>query len=179
MAIKTESRADMNHVPEPTPNETPRVQVSIAAVQRLIALMNSSDLSEIIVERPSVGLRLALRHTVAPATMVPSGVGGALPAPTIAPPPAPAKEAPELITITAPLVGTFFPMLKAGQKPLVAVGDIVREGQHVAGIESLHVMNEVQSPVIGRVKRILAQRGQPVEYGQTLMELEPLHEPGA
>jgi biotin carboxyl carrier protein len=64
--------------------------------------------------------------------------------------------------------------MKAGGKPLVGVGDIVREGQVVAAIESLNVHNEVEATVSGRVREILIEDGQSVEYGQPLVILDPL-----
>jgi len=48
----------------------------------------------------------------------------------------------------------------------------VKEGQLVATIESLNVINDVESPVAGRVVEILTQEGQPVEYGQKLMVID-------
>jgi biotin carboxyl carrier protein len=45
-------------------------------------------------------------------------------------------------------------------------------GQLVATIESLNVINEVESPVAGSVVEILVQEGQPVEYGQHLVVID-------
>jgi biotin carboxyl carrier protein len=36
----------------------------------------------------------------------------------------------------------------------------------------MKMMNEIESPVDGRVVRILCNNGQPVEYGQPLIVLE-------
>ncbi len=38
----------------------------------------------------------------------------------------------------------------------------------------MKMMNEIDSEVTGRVSRILVKNGQPVEYGQPLMIVEPL-----
>ena len=63
-----------------------------------------------------------------------------------------------------------------GQSPkggtLVAVGDIVKAGQLVGTIQSLNVMNEVETSKAGRVVDILVQEGQAVEYGQHLMTID-------
>ena len=169
MAIKTEGRVGASHMLETPSRGTPGVHLSVATVRQLIGLMNASDLSEIVVEQPAQGVRLVLRHTVAPAEELAAGPLPAEPPPSALPAPAP-------LTITAPLVGAFFPALNPSHKPLVAVGDVVREGQVVAGIESLRVMNEVMAPVAGRITKIAVARGKLVEYGQTLMELEPVDE---
>jgi biotin carboxyl carrier protein len=55
----------------------------------------------------------------------------------------------------------------------VGVGDVVREGQVVAAIEALNVLNEVEAGSAGRVREILVHDGQPVEYGQPLVIIEP------
>ena len=55
----------------------------------------------------------------------------------------------------------------------VQAGDAVREGQTVAAIEALNVLNEVEVASAGRVKEVLVDDGQAVEYGQVLMVVEP------
>jgi len=46
----------------------------------------------------------------------------------------------------------------------------------VGTIQSLNVINEVESLVAGRVTEILVEDGQPVEYGQALMTVEKVEE---
>lgn len=75
-------------------------------------------------------------------------------------------------TITAPLVGIFQSWSKSKDKPLIAVGDTIKEGQHVGVIRSLDMPNEVEAPVAGRVVEMLVQDGQPIEYGQPLMTID-------
>lgn len=150
--------------------DSPRATLSVAELRQLITLMNGSDIEEIGIEEQS-GLRLTLRK----------------------PAPVPASEAhseddsydlvivdtaaPEPTSTTAeassPLVGLFRASMKRGGAPLVALGDIVREGQVIAAVESLSVPNEVEAPVSGRIAAIYVHDGQPVEYGQPLMAIEP------
>ncbi|MFA0777188.1 MAG: hypothetical protein PVTTEEND_000902, partial [Candidatus Fervidibacter sp.] len=59
-------------------------------------------------------------------------------------------------------------------KWLVQVGDTVRKGQTVCWIDALGVRNEVRSPQGGRIVEIFVEDGQPVEFGQQLMLLEPI-----
>jgi len=61
-------------------------------------------------------------------------------------------------------------------KLLVQVGDIVRRGQTVCWIDALGVRNEVRAPEAGRIVEIFVEDGQPVEFGQQLMLLEPMRE---
>mgnify|MGYP005851447867 CR=1 FL=1 len=63
--------------------------------------------------------------------------------------------------------------LKNG-KPLVQVGDKVRQGQTLCWIDTLGVQNEVRSPVAGRIVEIFVEDGQAVEFGQQIMLVEVL-----
>jgi len=49
------------------------------------------------------------------------------------------------------------------------VGDTVKKGDVILIIESMKLMNEVQSDFDGVVKEILVQNGDGVEYDQPLM----------
>ena len=46
------------------------------------------------------------------------------------------------------------------------------EGQTILIIEAMKTMNQIPAPRAGRVKRILVEDGQPVEFGAPLMILE-------
>lgn len=80
----------------------------------------------------------------------------------------------DLMTITAPMVGTFYRSPSPGADPYVEIGDVVEAGQPVCIIEAMKVMNEIVSEVKGRVVEILAENSQPVEYGQVLFVLEKI-----
>jgi acetyl-CoA carboxylase biotin carboxyl carrier protein len=76
--------------------------------------------------------------------------------------------------IVAVLVGTFYRQAEPGAPPFVEVGDVVEEGQDVAIIEAMKVMNRIQADRSGRVAEILVENGEMVEYEQRLIMLEPL-----
>ena len=52
------------------------------------------------------------------------------------------------------------------------VGDTVSVGQTLLIIEAMKVMNQISAPRLGRVTRIFAEDGEPVEYGAALMLIE-------
>lgn len=150
------------------PDEPTRVAsvISVHQLQHLVRLLDRSDIAELELSRPEEGLRLVLRKVK---VTHPSDQDVMIPAPV------PVNEAsdPETKhTVVAPLVGVFHAAAKPKGKPLVAVGDRVKAGQHVAAIESLNVINEVEAPAPGRITEILIQEGQSVEYGQPLMTIE-------
>jgi acetyl-CoA carboxylase biotin carboxyl carrier protein len=78
--------------------------------------------------------------------------------------------------VLAPLVGTFFRAAQPGAKPFAEVGDVVEVGQTVCIVEAMKLMNEVAAGESGRVAEILVENGEPVEFEQVLMYLEPAEE---
>jgi acetyl-CoA carboxylase biotin carboxyl carrier protein len=91
--------------------------------------------------------------------------------------PAAAEGEPELDgrhPVVAPLVGTFYRASAPGAKPFVEEGDVVDEGQTVAIVEAMKLMNQVKADQGGRVAQILCTDGDWVEFEQPLMYLEPV-----
>ncbi len=78
-----------------------------------------------------------------------------------------------LVEVPSPMVGTFYRASAPGEAAFVEVGDRVRNGQTVCIIEAMKLMNEIEAEVSGQVMEILVQNGQPVEYGQPLMRINP------
>ena len=143
-------------------------------IRRLADLLRDYGLTEVEVERE--GVRVRLRREPAPAAAVPgSAVTG--PAPSITASPAvvaaPGASEAHLLTIEAPMVGTFYRAPSPDAQPFVRDGDRVKKGQVVCIIEAMKLMNEIESKVAGRVVKVLAENTQPIEYGQPLFLLEP------
>ena len=70
--------------------------------------------------------------------------------------------------VKSPLVGTFYAAPAEDADPFVKVGDSVKEGQVLAIVEAMKLMNEIESDFTGTVTEILVENGQAVEYGQPL-----------
>jgi len=70
-------------------------------------------------------------------------------------------------------VGTFYRAPAPGESSFVEVGDRVKSGQTVCIIEAMKLMNEIEAEISGQVMEILVQNGEPVEYGQPLMKINP------
>ncbi|MGY0057275.1 acetyl-CoA carboxylase biotin carboxyl carrier protein [Streptomyces sp. LZ34] len=75
--------------------------------------------------------------------------------------------------VCASTVGTFYHAPEPGAPPFVAVGDMVKPGQPVGVLEVMKMMSTIESDVAGRVVEILVPNGQPVEYQQPLIAVEP------
>ena len=141
-------------------------------IRRLAELLREYGLTEIEVEHE--GVRVRLRRDHAPSASSP-GMAAAAPAVGVASTVAaePAASQAHLLTIEAPMVGTFYRAPSPDAQPFVREGDRVKKGQVVCIVEAMKLMNEIESKVAGRVVKVLVENAQPVEYGQPLFLLEP------
>ncbi|MEF3276020.1 MAG: acetyl-CoA carboxylase biotin carboxyl carrier protein [Chloroflexus sp.] len=161
----------------------------LAVVRDLLQMLEQSDVYEITIERGNAKLHVKrgqasgviYHHATLPPAPMSAPMAAPLPTtpvtPFVQPPPVPEGppvEMPAGHTITAPMVGTFYAAPSPKDKPFVQEGDEIRVGDTVGIIEAMKMMNEIESDVAGRVARILVKNGQPVEYGQPLMVIEPL-----
>jgi len=134
-------------------------------IRAIIALAAEAELAELTVESDT--LKVSVKRGM-PAPVPPR------------PAAAPAREEPRptpsenhLQPITAPMVGTFYRSSNPDAPPFVEEGDEIQPGQTVCIIEAMKLLNEIQAEVRGRVARVLAENGAPVEYGQSLFLIDP------
>ncbi|HET7716758.1 MAG TPA: acetyl-CoA carboxylase biotin carboxyl carrier protein [Bauldia sp.] len=143
-------------------------------IRELADLLNETGLSEIEVEHQDTRIRVARTLQAAPVAapvvnvpsppaVAPAGGGGGA---------APATASDHPGAGPSPMVGTAYLAPEPGGKPFVDVGDTVREGQTLLIIEAMKTMNQIPSPRSGKVKEIMVEDGQPVEYGEPLMIIE-------
>ncbi len=92
---------------------------------------------------------------------------------TAATPAAPEAAEEKLHIVKSPIVGTFYASPKPDASAFVKVGDVVSQGQVLCIIEAMKLMNEIESDVAGEIVRVLAENGQPVEYGEPLFAIRP------
>lgn len=154
--------------------------MTLEEIKQLIDLANESGVAELEVERG--GNRVRIRRAVAafqqdvvlPATPYqPSAGAPAHSAPVLtAPPPAPGED-PSLVYVKAPIVGTFYTSPSPDAPAFVQVGDTVQPGQVLCIIESMKLMNEIESETGGVVVQRFVDNSQPAEYGQTLFSIRP------
>lgn len=77
------------------------------------------------------------------------------------------------VEIKSPMVGTFYRAPGPDEPPFTQVGDRISIGQTVCIIEAMKLMNEIEAEVSGQVMEILVQNGEPVEFDQPLMRVNP------
>jgi acetyl-CoA carboxylase biotin carboxyl carrier protein len=153
--------------------------MDLRKLKKLIDLVQESGIGEIEITEGEEKVRISRQAAgqapvIMAAGMQPMAVGAPLAAaPAAAPPPAPAA-APEPTghTLKSPMVGTFYRAPSPGAPSFVEVGQSVTKGQTLCIIEAMKLLNEIESDVAGKVKAILVENGQPVEYGQPLFVIE-------
>ena len=153
--------------------------MNIEDIKTIMKLMAEYQLTEFSVE--AEGSNISIRRdaaAVAPVAMPVAAVQSLPAAPAAAAPAAPAAAAPAApaaapgTPIESPLVGTFYAAPSPDAESFVKVGDRVTPDTVICIIEAMKVMNEIKAEKSGVVKEIVAQNGQPVEYGQVLLILE-------
>ncbi len=148
----------------------------LALIDRLEALLNASELSEIEVEVGETALVLrkpgAFEMAGAGAAAVPSAAGSAVPAASAgAAPETPAQTTAR--AVVAPLTGLFYTAPSPGAEPYLHEGDQVAVGQVIGLIEAMKLFNEIKSDLAGRVTRLCVDSGALVKAKQPLIEVEP------
>lgn len=78
-------------------------------------------------------------------------------------------EMPSGNVVKAPIVGTYYEKPAPDKAPFVQVGQTVKKGDVLMIIESMKLMNEVQSEFDGVVKKILVKNADAVEFDQPIM----------
>jgi acetyl-CoA carboxylase biotin carboxyl carrier protein len=140
----------------------------------LIKKLEGSTVQRLCVEAGAY--KIEIERGMAPAT-----AGGLIALPAAGAAPAAgdggaAAEADNRHAVVAPLVGTFYRSSQPGAKPFVEVGDVVDEGQTVAIVEAMKLMNHVNATQGGRVDEIAVQDGDWVEFEQALIYLVPVED---
>lgn len=152
--------------------------MDLRKLKKLIDLVQESGIGEIEITEGEEKVRISRQASGQPVIMAggmqPMAMGGQAPAPAPAAAPAAPAAPPEPTghTLKSPMVGTFYRAPSPGAPNFVEVGQSVAKGQTLCIIEAMKLLNEIESDVAGKVKAILVENGQPVEYGQPLFVIE-------
>ena len=166
--------------------------MDIKQIKQVIELMKRAELNEFAVEEE--GFKLKIRrgnsgrgkanqqdsippfvvatepasHATMPAVPVASAPAG------VAPPAAASANEDEagFSFIKSPMVGTFYRSPSPDSKPFAEADTKVAETTVVCIVEAMKIMNEIQAEVKGTIVEILAEDGDPIEYGQKLFKVK-------
>jgi len=158
--------------------------MTIQEIKELIEVAKESGVAELEVQRGENRVRIRLSIGGPQTQEIVFNSGGhsiptthiAQPAPqAVAPAAVPPPLAPEADTtlVKSPIVGTYYDAPSPGSPPFCQVGDRVRSGQILCIIESMKLMNEIESEVSGIIVAKLVENGRPVEYGEALFTVRP------
>ncbi len=84
-----------------------------------------------------------------------------------------ANEDSKYVTITSPIIGTFYRKPSPDKALFVEVGDTVQADSVVCVIEAMKLFNEIESEVSGKIVKVLVEDSTPVEFGQPLFLVDP------
>ena len=73
--------------------------------------------------------------------------------------------------VVSPVIGMYYQQPDANLPPFVRIGDTVREGDVIGVVESMKILNELRSPLNGRVAEILVSDRALVQCGQPLLRI--------
>lgn len=147
---------------------------SVENISVLADVMEEKNLEEITMEFDDAKLTLKAKRPCPPLPM-----GGMMPAMPTMPAMSAMTAAPDVSAapaaqisgnvVKSPIVGTFYAAASPEKPPFVTVGQQVKKGDVLMIIESMKLMNEVQSEFDGTVAEILVGNGEAVEFDQPIM----------
>jgi acetyl-CoA carboxylase biotin carboxyl carrier protein len=140
-------------------------------LKSIIELLKETDITELLVEKEGTKVRIK-REKMFPSIEIPSPKAHVTRETVIEE--VLEEETQRLITVTSPIVGTFYRSPSPDAQPFVDTGQKIKKGQVLCIIEAMKLMNEIESEVDGVVVKGLVDNGQPVEYGEPLFLIEPL-----
>jgi acetyl-CoA carboxylase biotin carboxyl carrier protein len=150
--------------------------MDLRKLKKLIDLVEESGIAELEITEGEEKVRISRVNQTTQATVTTTPQQAAAQVVTTATaaevtPATPAGEAaaPEGHVVKAPMVGTFYRSATPGAKPFVEVGQQVNQGDTLCIIEAMKLLNEIEADCSGVIKEILAENGQPVEYGEPLI----------
>ncbi|MBA2490968.1 MAG: acetyl-CoA carboxylase biotin carboxyl carrier protein [Gammaproteobacteria bacterium] len=155
--------------------------MDIRKIRKLIELLNESGVAEIEIREGEEWVRVS-RERPPPAGTPIYISGGASSHPvgeTQGRPAAPSSTDAETVEpaitghrVTSPMVGTFYRAPSPGAKPFVDIGQNVEVGDTLCIIEAMKMLNQIEADKAGAISAVLAENGQPVEFGQSLFVIE-------
>ena len=169
--------------------------MTIDEIKELIKVANDSGIAELEVQRGDNRVKIrrsapvkqeyvlpammAGGHAVAPpAASATASAAPSAPSVPSAPDATGASAKPQTLEeghelVKSPIVGTYYDSPAPGAPPFVRVGDQVEPGTVLCIIESMKLMNEIESEVAGTIVAKLCENGRPVEYGEALFAIRP------
>ena len=139
--------------------------MDLRKIKKLIELVQETGIAELEVRTGDEKIRIAQVASSVPA-ILPSQAE-----PASEPEQRPANRSVAGSVMSAPMAGTFYRAPAPGERPFVDVGDSVAAGDVLCIIESMKMMNTVESDFAGQVAEVLVDNGKPIESGAGLFRI--------
>ena len=151
--------------------------MNIKEIQQLIKFVAKSGVQEVKIESKDlkISVKTAL-HTQKPVVYTEPPVISHLPVDSSASSYEGVKESfqdDHLITIKAPIIGTFYRKASPDKANFIENGDVISEGSVLCVIEAMKLFNEIESEYSGKIVKILVDDASPVEFDQPLFLVDP------
>jgi acetyl-CoA carboxylase biotin carboxyl carrier protein len=146
--------------------------LSYKEIKELIDLACERGLTALEIEQAGFRVRIeaARGNGLAGSAAHPGAAPAAVPATALAPAVEPGLGE-GVHVITSPIVGTFYRSPSPESQSFAEVGQKVARGKILCIIESMKLMNEIESDVEGEIVEVYPRNGQPVEYGEKLFAI--------
>ncbi|MBK1643724.1 acetyl-CoA carboxylase, biotin carboxyl carrier protein [Thiocapsa imhoffii] len=150
--------------------------MDIRKVKKLIELLEQSDVAEIEIHEGEESVRISRQGSSPMPMYMPQAMPMAA-NPTATPTThvtlnEDEDEEEDGDLVRSPMVGTFYRSPSPGSKSFVEEGQSVKVGDTLCIIEAMKILNQIECERGGKIKRILVENGQPVEYNQPLFVIE-------
>ncbi|MGY8769911.1 MAG: acetyl-CoA carboxylase biotin carboxyl carrier protein [Pirellulales bacterium] len=151
----------------------------VGKVRELVELMQQYELSELDLREgeQKIQLKRGPDYQIAPMAAAPAY---AAPAPVAAAPAvggAPAASGggddPKWVTITSPMIGTYYSRPKPDSENFVKIGDQIGEDSVVCIIEAMKVFNEIKAEISGKIVAISVKNEDTLDFGQVMFKVDP------
>ena len=155
--------------------------MNLKELRELIELVKGMEISELEIERS--GFRVKIKRSLPVYSPTTPSIETLAPAPNSLPQGQEGSnrvtfegnrpETAGLVTITSPIVGTFYRAPAPDADFYVDIGDTVKKGQVLCIVEAMKLMNEIESELDGKVVEILVESSHTVEFGEPLFRIQP------
>ena len=156
--------------------------MNIKEIQQLIKFVAKSGVSEVKIESKDLKLSVktgasgnVVSHTK-PVLVNTQPLVQSIPSETYLEPEIQVSDATEedhLITIKAPIIGTFYRKPSPAKPNFIEIGDSIKEGSVLCVVEAMKLFNEIESEYSGKIVKILVDDASPVEFDQPLFVVDP------
>lgn len=146
-------------------------------IKKLIKILEASEVTDLEFEENGTRIKLAKKVRVSQAVSYSQNTStSSMPQTTVSATKSEEKKSADensgLHEIKSPIVGTFYRAPAPDADSYVQVGDDVSPGTVLCIVEAMKLMNEIESDVSGKIVKILAESGKPVEYNQPLFLIQ-------